>query len=121
CTEQGRGADGFQRPLVPRSRFQPQLTVGSKNSCGFALWYVESLTKLGQAQHSSLPNHGAPPAHTSRDPWHSRFLMRTGSRALPSPCHWVQSSVRQVFPLPFSHIPLNIKRLVHFTRYDVVM
>jgi hypothetical protein len=24
--EQGRGADGFQRPLVPRSRFQPQLT-----------------------------------------------------------------------------------------------
>jgi hypothetical protein len=27
----------------------------------------------------------------------------------------------QVFPLPFSHIPLNIKRLVHFTRHDVVM
>jgi hypothetical protein len=23
--EPGRGADGFQRPLVPRSRFQPQL------------------------------------------------------------------------------------------------
>jgi len=28
---------------------------------------------------------------------------------------------KQVFPLPFSHIPLNIKRLVHFTRHDVVM
>jgi hypothetical protein len=26
--EQGRGADGLQRPLVPRSRFQPQLTPG---------------------------------------------------------------------------------------------
>jgi hypothetical protein len=24
-------------------------------------------------------------------------------------------------PLPFSRIPLNIKRLVHFTRPDVVM
>jgi len=29
--------------------------------------------------------------------------------------------VSQVFPLPFSRIPLNIKRLVHFTRHDVVM
>ena len=26
--EQGPGADGFQRPLVPRSRFQPQLRPG---------------------------------------------------------------------------------------------
>ena len=26
--QQGRGADGLQRPLVPRSRFQPQLTPG---------------------------------------------------------------------------------------------
>jgi hypothetical protein len=24
--EQGRGADGFQRPLLRRARFQPQLT-----------------------------------------------------------------------------------------------
>jgi hypothetical protein len=26
------------------------------------------------------------------------------------------ASLRQIFPLPFSRIPLKIKRLVHFTR-----
>ncbi len=30
--EQGRGADSFQRPLVPRSRFQPQLPPGIRRS-----------------------------------------------------------------------------------------
>ena len=30
-------------------------------------------------------------------------------------------AVRQIFPLPFSRIHLKIKRLVHFTRHDVVM
>ena len=30
-TEQGRGADALQRPLVPRFRFQPRLTPGVRH------------------------------------------------------------------------------------------
>jgi hypothetical protein len=33
-TYKGRGADGFQRPLVPRSRVQPQLTPRVSGSEG---------------------------------------------------------------------------------------
>jgi len=29
--EQARAGDGFQRPLVPRSRFQPRLTPGVRH------------------------------------------------------------------------------------------
>jgi nucleoside-diphosphate-sugar epimerase len=95
------GASGTLAPLAIRALWERHEVVllsrrppvWSKNSYGFALYNVESITKVGQAQHSSLPNHGAPPSHASRDPWHPRFLMRSGSGALPNPYHWVRSSV----------------------------
>jgi hypothetical protein len=35
--EQGRGADGLQRPLVPRSRFPPQLTLSVRGAADKAV------------------------------------------------------------------------------------
>ena len=38
--EQGRGADGFQRPLPRRSRFQPQLTPGVDMTSDVKSWLM---------------------------------------------------------------------------------
>ena len=44
--EQGFAGDGFQRPLVPRSRFQPRLKPGVKSFVPSRIRHMTEVTQL---------------------------------------------------------------------------